>query len=121
MVPSSATRRPVRRARRRRRATLSGRGGRIAVFGVIALAIFIVLLVAAFSSSVPSFQNSLPKDSAELLANGTPLQQVVATQEDLSVQLPISQRDVTALGYHGSDGNALPLKPIGRQAKEDVF
>jgi hypothetical protein len=93
----------------------------MAVLGLIALAVFIVLLVAAFSSTVPSFQDSLPKDSAALLANGTPLQQVVATQGDLSIQLPISQRDVTALGYHGSDGNALALKPIGRQANENVF
>lgn len=91
------------------------------VLALVAVAILVVLLVAAFSSPVPSFQDSLPRDSAGLLANGTPLQQVVATQDDLAIQLPISQRDVTALGYHGADGNALPLKPVGRQANENVF
>jgi murein DD-endopeptidase MepM/ murein hydrolase activator NlpD len=91
------------------------------VLGVVCLAVFIVLLVAAFSSSAPPFQASLPKGSDELLSSGRPLPQVVAFEGPLRIQLPISQREVTALGYHGTAGAALPLDPVGRQANEGLF
>jgi hypothetical protein len=99
---------------------MSGRGGRIAVLGMVALAIFIVLIVAAFNSSVPPFQESLPKGSLGN-PNGPPLALIVATQGVLHIQLPVNQAAVTALGYHGTDGTSLPLQPVGRQANEGVL
>ncbi len=90
------------------------------VLGVVVLAIFIVLIVAAFSSSVPSFQESLPKGSTTD-PNGPPLAMIVATQGSLHLYLPISEGAVTALGYHGTDGTSLPLQPVGRQANEGVL
>jgi murein DD-endopeptidase MepM/ murein hydrolase activator NlpD len=86
------------------------------VFALIGLAIFIVLLVAAFSSSAPPFQASVK--GAPI---GRPLPQIVAFQGPLRIQLPISQREVTALGYHGTDGSSLPLQPVGRQANEGIL
>jgi hypothetical protein len=86
------------------------------VLGLVGLATFIVLLVAAFSSSAPPFQASVKG-----VPVGRPLPQIVAFQGPLRIQLPISQRDVTALGYHGTDGNALPLQPVGRQANEGIL
>jgi hypothetical protein len=118
MVSSGATRRPVRRERRRRR--VSGRSGRLAVLGVVCLAVFIVLVVAAFNSSVPPFQESLPNGSLGN-PNGPPLALIVATQGVLHLQLPVNQAAVTALGYHGTDGTSLPLQPVGRQANEGVL
>jgi len=118
MATPRATRRPAR-ARRRRRG-ISPRSGRLAVLGVVALAIFVVLLVAAFNSSVPPFQDSLPKGSTGN-PNGPPLALIVATQGVLHLQLPVNQSAVTALGYHGTDGSSLPLTPIGRQANEGVL
>src|ERR1700693_6091472 len=103
MVSSRATRRPRRAPRRKAR--LSRRGGRVAVLGLVGLAIFIVLLVAAFSSSAPPFQASVKG-----VPIGRPLPQIVAFQGPLRIQLPISQREVTALGYHGTDGSALALQ-----------
>jgi hypothetical protein len=120
MVSSRPTGRPVR-ARKPRTASISRRRGRVAVLVVVGLAIFIVLLVAAFSSSAPPFQASLPKGTSQLIANGRPLPQVVALQGPLRIQLPIAQPEVTGLGYHGADGNALPLDPVGRQANEGLF
>jgi hypothetical protein len=99
---------------------VSARGGRLAVLGIVCLAIFIVLVVAAFNSSVPPFQESLPKGSIAN-PNGPPLALIVATQGVLHIQLPVNQAAVTALGYHGTDGTSLPLQPVGRQANEGVL
>jgi hypothetical protein len=90
------------------------------VLGVVALAIFIILIVAAFNSSVPPFQDSLPKGSLGN-PNGPPLALIVATQGVLHIQLPVNQAAVTALGFHGTDGTSLPLQPVGRQANEGVL
>ena len=90
------------------------------MLGLVGLAIFIVLIVAAFNSSVPPFQESLPKGSIAN-PNGPPLALIVATQGLLHIQLPVNQSAVTALGYHGSDGSSMPLTPVGRQANEGVL
>jgi murein DD-endopeptidase MepM/ murein hydrolase activator NlpD len=118
MVSSRATARHVRPRRRRNR--FSRRSGRLAVLGLVALAVLIVLLVAAFSSSAPPFQQSLPKGS-RANPNSPPSTMIVAREGTLNVQLPISQGAVTALGYHGTDGDSVPLEPIGRQANEGVL
>ena len=83
-------------------------------------ALLVTILLAAFSSPPPSFQASLPTDSA-LLETGRPLPQVVAFQGDVRIQLPVSQQSVTALGYHGASGISLPLEPLGRQVNEGIF
>jgi hypothetical protein len=89
------------------------------VLVVLGLAFLLALLVAAFGSSSPaSFQQpaSLPG-----LETGRPMPQIVALQGTLRIQLPIAQRAVTALGYHGTGDAALPLEPVGRQANEGFF
>ncbi len=108
-----------RGADRRRRRT--ARRWKIAGL-LVGTALVVTVLLAAFSEGPPSFQASLPEDSA-LLETGRPLPQDVALHEDIpeGIQLPVSQQSVTALGYHGSSGNALPLEPIGRQANEGIF
>jgi len=90
------------------------------VLAVVCVAIFIVLLVAGFNSGAPSFQESLPK-ATRVSPNSPPQAMVVATQGPLHIQLPISQGAVTGLGYHGTDGNSLPLTPVGRQANEGIL
>lgn len=90
------------------------------MLGLVCVAIFVVLLVAAFNSGAPSFQESLPKASL-VSPNSPPQAMVVATQGPLHIQLPISQGAVTGLGYHGTDGNSLPLTPVGRQANEGIL
>src|SRR5439155_123895 len=81
--------------------------------GVVALGIFVVLLLAAFSSPAPSFQDSVPKGSKPIVATEGP-------NKNLNIYLPVPLTAVTALGYHGTDGNSLPLEPVGRQANDGV-
>jgi hypothetical protein len=118
MAPPGSQR-PSPRRRRGRPGRPSSRRRLLAVAVAGALALVLVFLVAAFGSSSPSLQLSAA-DTA-LLSTGRPLPQVVAFQDSLRLQLPISQQEVTAIGYHGSDEYALPLKPMGRQANEGLF
>ncbi|HST26401.1 MAG TPA: hypothetical protein VLJ76_10445 [Gaiellaceae bacterium] len=88
------------------------------MLALVGLAIFVVLLVAAFSSSAPSG----PGLGHTTDPNGPPLAQIVATENtNLQIQLPISQSAVTAIGYHGTDGQSLELTPVGRQANEGIL
>ncbi len=115
MAPPPANRRRARR--RRRRARLSGRAT-VAILFVLALAV--IFSLAAFGSSSPSFQSSLPKGASRLLASGRPLSQVIATQGALQIHMPIAQDAVSAIGYHAAGEDALPLTPVGHQANEGV-
>jgi murein DD-endopeptidase MepM/ murein hydrolase activator NlpD len=87
---------------------------------LVATAVLVTVLLAAFSAPPPSFQASL-RDDSSLIATGRPVPQVIAFQDDLRIQLPVSQQSVTALGYHGSTSSALPLDPVGRQANEGIL
>ena len=46
---------------------------------------------------------------------------MIAVQGALRIQLPVNERNVTAIGYHGAGDDALPLSPLGRQANEGLF
>lgn len=117
MPPHRATRR-----RRRSRASISARSRRAAILVVFGLAIVITLVVAAFGSSTPSFQATIPAGSRAHLSTGRPLPMPVARQGDnLTIQIPVSQRDVTALGYRAAGQRVLALTPIGRQANEGLL
>lgn len=80
----------------------------------------VVVVLAALGGPPPSFQASLPDDPT-LLPTERPSLLDVARQGDLAIQLPVAQQSVTALGYHGASGSALPLDPVGRQANEGLF
>ncbi len=50
-----------------------------------------------------------------------PEPQVLATIGNLRVQSPVAQGGVTAVGFHGSEGGALVLQPVGPQANEGLL
>jgi hypothetical protein len=101
---------PVRRARRRALLTLVGLG------------FLVVLLVAAFrTGTAPVVGTGVPASASRLLPAGPPQPLVIAVQGALRIQLPVNQRNVTAIGYHGAGEDALPLDPLGRQANEGLF
>jgi hypothetical protein len=117
MDPATAYRRPqrrpsaaVRRARRRALLTLFG------------LAVLVVLLVSAFESGgTPTIATGAPASASRLLPLPPPSPLVVAVHGSLRLQLPVNERAVTAIGYHGADPTALPLDPLGHQANEGLF
>lgn len=76
-------------------------------------------MLSAFSSTPPpSVGTAMPASASRLLPAGPPRPLVVAVHEKLRLQLPINERNVTAIGYHGGGESALPLEPLGRQANE---
>ncbi len=117
MHPATAYRRPQRRpsqtVRRARRRAL------LIVFG---LGLFAVLLFAAFRpGTTPIVGTGVPASASRLLPAGPPQPLVIAVQGALHLQLPVNERKVTAIGYHGAGDDALPLSPIGRQANEGLL
>jgi len=100
----------VRRARRR------------ALLALCGLAFLVVLVLAAFRpGSSPVVGIGTPASASRLLPAGPPRPLVVATHGALQIQLPVNERNVTAIGYHGAGDDALPLDPLGRQANEGLF
>jgi murein DD-endopeptidase MepM/ murein hydrolase activator NlpD len=108
------------RARQRQRdeaRAKARRARRTAALVVIACGCLVALLLTAFGrggEAVPTITGPAP--ASRLLPAGPPRPQIVATQESLRVQLPIDQSRVTAIGYHASGTQALPLEPVGTQA-----
>src|SRR5437867_1582616 len=108
----STRRRPARSARSSRR--------NVALV-LLALAVLVTLVLGAFGTSSPSDGSAVPASAARLAPASRPLPQVIALEGSLRLQMPVSQRQVTALGYHGADTDALPLQPVGSQANEGLF
>jgi hypothetical protein len=88
---------------------------------VLALGGLVVVLLGAFGSSPAAFPVADPAGSTQLLAAAPPRPQVIALQDTLRLQLPVAQSRVTAIGYHAAGADALPLRPIGRQANEGLL
>jgi hypothetical protein len=86
------------------------------------VAFLVVVVLAAFrpgSSAVVGIGS--PASASRLLPAGPPRPLVVAMHETLRIQLPVNERNVTAIGYHGAGEDALALDPLGRQANEGLF
>ena len=46
---------------------------------------------------------------------------MLATVGNLQIRLPIAAEAVTAIGFHGADGGAMELSPVGRQVNEGLL
>jgi hypothetical protein len=80
----------------------------------------VTLAIGAFGTSPPDLP-AVSAGAARAAPASRPLPQVIALQDSLRIQMPVSQRQVTALGYHGADEDALPLEPVGQQANEGLL
>ena len=108
--PSRQRRKSVQRARRRAILTLFGVG------------LLVVCVLAAFGGrGGPTVGLGIPASASRLLPAGPPTPLVVAVHGPLRIQLPVNERNVTAIGYHGAGEDALPLDPLGRQKNEGLF
>jgi murein DD-endopeptidase MepM/ murein hydrolase activator NlpD len=98
------------------------RSRRTAALLVVASVSLVLLLLTAFGTGgVASRVNRGPAPADRLLPAGPPRAQVVALQDTLRIQMPINQNRVTAIGYHASGGDVLPLQPVGSQANAGIL
>ena len=117
MQPATADRRPQRRP-----SSAVRRARRRALLTLLALTVLVVLLVSAFRSGGARVVGAgVPASASRLLPAGPPRPLVIAVHDALRIQLPINERNVTAIGYHGAGDEALPLDPLGRQSNEGLF
>ena len=89
---------------------------------VVACVSLVLLLLTAFGTGgVASRVVRGPAPADRLLPAGPPSPQVIALQDTLRIQMPINQAHVTAIGYHASGSDVLPLEPVGTQANAGLL
>ena len=122
MVPAMASspHREVVRLRARRRRP-ERRAGRFVLTGILSAIFLLVLLVSAFGSWASTPVTTRPLASASVIPGGRPQHEVVATTGLLSLQLPVAQSAVTAIGYRQAANGALTLDPVGRQGNAGLL
>lgn len=87
------------------------------MIGIVAALALVTLILTAFDSNSP---DSVATTVAA--ATGVPPEpQVLATVGNLQIRLPIAAEAVTAIGFHGTDGGAMELSPVGRQVNEGLL
>jgi hypothetical protein len=117
-MDTARSRRAARHRARRRRA--QHRARRLVVIGILTALALVTLMLTAFGSSSPEpvVTTATP---APVAAGVPPQPDVLATVGNLQIRLPIAGEAVTAIGFHGSDGDAMELGPVGRQANEGLL
>jgi murein DD-endopeptidase MepM/ murein hydrolase activator NlpD len=116
--------RPNRRRRvERREARAARRTRQLALLLLLAAVLVASLLATAFgggTSRVPVSLAAASLASTQTAAQTRPFPEIVAMRGPVRLQLPVSQRRVTAIGYHSADDGGLPLAPAGRQRNEGL-
>ena len=90
------------------------------MIGIVAALALVTLILTAFDSNSPD--SVATTVAAVAAATGVPPEpQVLATVSNLQIRLPIAAEAVTAIGFHGTDGGAMELSPVGRQVNEGLL
>ena len=87
----------------------------------ISLIAVVGLLVSAFGGAGTAQTISAPSSPTRLLPAGPPTPEVIARLGGLRLQLPVSQRRLTAIGYLGGSDGSLTLAPLGTQANAGLL
>jgi murein DD-endopeptidase MepM/ murein hydrolase activator NlpD len=117
-MPSS---RPNGRRRVERPRARSARRARRVALLVLLSAVFLVALgLTAFGGTTNRVSAIIPRQSKATVAQTRPATEIVALRGPVSLQLPISQSRLTAIGYHSAGDGALTLDPVGHQANEGL-
>jgi hypothetical protein len=81
-----------------------------------------ILLVTAFGGGDhPSVTLTAPASASRLLPAGPPDLRAVAKVGALTIELPVNQTRITAIGYHAAADGALTLAPLGSQANQGLL
>jgi hypothetical protein len=95
---------------------------RLAVLVAVAAVALGTLLTTAFSGGGhPAATIGAPADASRLLPAGPPEAQAIARLGMLTLELPVNQSRLTAIGYFGAADGALGLTPIGTQANQGLL
>ncbi|MGH2970753.1 MAG: hypothetical protein ACRDLE_01205 [Gaiellaceae bacterium] len=92
---------------------------RFALLTVLAVVLVIALALTAFGGG-PAANVSSFAVSRSLATATQPFPQIVAVRGPVRLQMPITQSQATAIGYHSSADGALTLAPLGHQGNEGV-
>jgi hypothetical protein len=103
----------------RRRAQARARW--VALSVVVGALAIVTLALTAFGDSSSSRTPSVERVAPPPVNAAPPETQVLTTVGNLRVQSPIAQGGLTAVGFHGSDEDALVLQPVGPQANEGLL
>jgi murein DD-endopeptidase MepM/ murein hydrolase activator NlpD len=116
-MPSS---RPNRRRRvERREVRAARRARRFALLTVLAVVLVVALALTAFGGG----RAARGVDGLSVVRTGAatqPYPQIVAVRGPVRLQMPVTQSETTAIGYHSASDGALTLSPLGRQGNEGV-
>jgi len=121
VAPDMPSSRPIRRRRVERREVRDARRARrFALLTLLAIVLVIALSLTAFGGSSRPVE---PLSVANLAAAAQtkPFPQVVALHGVVRLQMPISQTQYTAIGYHSATDGAIALSPVGHQGNEGVL
>jgi hypothetical protein len=82
--------------------------------------LIVALALSAFGGSARPL-DAVAVSSVAGSQQTSPYPQVIALHGLVRLQMPIVQSQATAIGYHSSADNALPLKPLGHQGNEGAL
>lgn len=95
------------------------------MIGIVAALALVTLLLTAFGSGGPDGPRTAAQTvtavPAVAASDAPPDPEVLATVSNLSIRLPVAAAAVTAVGFHGSAGDAIELQPVGHQANEGLL
>ena len=109
-----------RRRVERKQARAARRARRVALLVILSAVFLVALGLTAFGGATERTAAIIPRPSLASVAQTRPTPEIVAQRGSLSLQLPISQSRLTAIGYHSAHDGALSLKPVGHQANEGL-
>ena len=116
-MPPTAPGRAVSRSHRQ-----EIRRRRLAVVVAVAILAIGILSVTAFGGGDhPAARVTAPASAARLLPAGPPALQAIARVGSLTLELPLSQSRLTAIGYFAASDGGLGLSPIGTQANQGLL
>jgi hypothetical protein len=108
-----------RRRVERREVRAARRARRFALLTVLAVVLVVALALTAFGGRKASSVAQLSV-SRSLATATEPFPQIVAVRGPVRLQMPVTQSQTTAIGYHSASDGGLTLAPLGRQGNEGV-
>jgi hypothetical protein len=121
VAPDMPSSRPTRRRRvERREVRAARRARRFALLTLLAIVFVIALALTAFGGNARPIRPLAVTNLAATLQT-KPFPQILAMHGPVRLQMPISQSQATAIGYHSATDGAIALAPLGHQGNEGVL